>query len=105
CTTLCVFFVAVQALRVSFIFTERRVAEPMMDLALFRIRTFWAGNTSLFLSALARGATMFILTWYFQVVQHLTTVDTGLRLIPWALSMMISAPIFGRFSDRTGSRY
>jgi EmrB/QacA subfamily drug resistance transporter len=93
------------ALLILFGFLERRVAEPMIDLALLRIRMFWAGNLALFINALARGSTMFILSWYFQAVLNDPPVTAGLKLLPMASVMALSAPLAGRMADRFGSRW
>src|SRR5271167_4395034 len=45
---------------VAFALIERRVADPMFRLPLFRIRAFTFGTLSTFLSAVARGGLMFI---------------------------------------------
>lgn len=97
-------FVAGAVLLLLFWLIETRVAEPMMDLALFRIRVFAAGNAALFLNALARGGTMFIMSWYFQAVLDDSPLIAGLKMLPLAATMMVSAPIAGRISDRIGSR-
>jgi EmrB/QacA subfamily drug resistance transporter len=87
-----------------FFYIERRVAWPMMDLSLFRIRIFLAGNASLLLNSLARGSTMFIMSWYFQTVLKDQPLIAGLKMVPLVLTMIISSPIAGRLSDRLGSR-
>ncbi|MGD0862860.1 MAG: MFS transporter, partial [Candidatus Limnocylindrales bacterium] len=51
-----------------FVWVERRVAEPLFDLALFRIRAFTAGNLAGFLSALGRGGLSFMLVIWLQGV-------------------------------------
>lgn len=90
---------------VAFIVVERHVAYPMMDPTLFRIRMFLAGNTSLLLNAVARGSTMFIMSWYFQSVLLNSPLQAGLKLLPLVSTMMLIAPISGRLSDRFGSRW
>lgn len=89
---------------VVFVLIERRVHQPMMDFTLFRIRLFWAGNTSLLLNSLARGSTQFILSWYFQAVLRDSPLIAGLKLLPMIATMIVVAPIAGRLSDRFGSR-
>ncbi|MEA2131765.1 MAG: hypothetical protein QOJ85_4656, partial [Solirubrobacteraceae bacterium] len=51
---------------VAFVLVERRVAEPMFRLPLFRIRAFTFGTLSTFLAALARGGLMFMLIIWLQ---------------------------------------
>ncbi|MGH3427087.1 MAG: MFS transporter, partial [Mycobacteriales bacterium] len=51
---------------IAFIVIEARIAEPLFDLSLFRIRSFWAGNLAVLMSALARGGLQFILIIWLQ---------------------------------------
>ena len=90
---------------IAFVLVERHSDFPMMDLTLFRIRLFLAGNVSLLLNAIARGSTMFILSWYFQSVLGNSPLSAGLKLLPMVSTMMLIAPISGRLSDRIGSRW
>jgi EmrB/QacA subfamily drug resistance transporter len=98
-------FAAGALILVVFAVIERRVPQPMMDFSLFRIRLFWAGNASLLLNSLARGSTMFILSWYFQTVLNNSPLIAGLKLLPMVSTMVVIAPIAGRLSDRYGSRW
>ena len=54
------------ALLGAFVVIERRVADPMFRLPLFRIRAFTFGTLSTFLSAVARGGLMFMLIIWLQ---------------------------------------
>jgi MFS family permease len=49
-----------------FVFVERNVIKPMIDLSLFRIRSFLGGNIAIFFNAIARGAFILIMTFYLQ---------------------------------------
>src|SRR4051794_14566095 len=51
---------------IAFAVIERRVAQPMFRLQLFRIRAFTFGTLSTFLSAVARGGLMFMLIIWLQ---------------------------------------
>jgi len=67
------------AMLVLFVWVERRVAEPLFDLGLFRIRAFAAGNLAGFLSALGRGGLSFVLVIWLQGIWlplHATTTPT-----------------------------
>ncbi|HEU0167699.1 MAG TPA: MFS transporter [Chloroflexota bacterium] len=98
-------FVASVGLLLAFYQIERRVPEPMMDLGLFKIRVFWAGNTSLFMSMLSRGANQFVLTWYFQALLLDSPLSAGLKLIPLSVAVAVVSPISGRLGDKFGSRW
>ena len=56
---------------------ERRVANPMFRLPLFRIRAFSFGTLSTFLSAVARGGLMFMLIIWLQGIWLPSTATTS----------------------------
>lgn len=88
----------------AFVFIERRVAAPIIDLRLFRNRLFAAANTSGLLSFFALFAVSFLLPFYLEELRHFPTDVAGLLLTPIPLSVSLVAPISGRLSDRFGSR-
>ena len=93
------------ALLVLFVYVERRTAQPMFDLSLFRIRMFSAGNIAIFLNALARGAVSLVLVFYLQgPTMGLTPLTAGIFLIPISLSLAVFGPVSGMLSDRYGAR-
>jgi len=98
-------FIVAGIMLVVFALGELHVEQPMMDFSLFRVRLFWAGNTSLFLNALGRGSTMFIMSWFFQAVLNDSPLISALKLLPLPLAMVVFAPLAGRLSDRLGSRW
>jgi MFS family permease len=91
---------------------ERRVADPMFRLALFRIRAFTFGTLSTFLSAIARGGLMFMLIIWLQGIwlpQHgydftSTPLWAGIYMLPLTIGMLIAGPTSGVLSDRFGAR-
>ncbi|HTT26200.1 MAG TPA: MFS transporter, partial [Thermoplasmata archaeon] len=89
----------------TFVLIERIVPAPMFDLALFRIRTFVAGNLSALIAALARGAFLFVMVFYFQGVLGDSAERAGLLLLPLPAAFAIAGPISGAVSDRTGARF
>jgi MFS family permease len=97
---------------VAFVVVERRVANPMFRLPLFRIRAFTFGTLSTFLSAVARGGLMFMLIIWLQGIwlpQHgydftKTPLWAGIYMLPLTLGMLIAGPTSGYLSDRFGAR-
>ena len=93
-------------------FIETRVAEPLFNLSLFRIRAFVAGNLASLLTALGRGGLQFILIIWLQGIWlplhgysfEKTPLWAGIYMIPMTVGLLIAAPISGLLSDRFGSR-
>jgi MFS family permease len=100
------------ALLAAFVVIELHVKDPMFNLALFRIRSFTAGNIAGFLAAVGRGGFQFILIIWFQGIwlpQHgydftVTPLWAGVYMIPWTAGFVLSGPLAGRLSDRYGAR-
>ena len=100
------------ALLVAFVAIERRVADPMFRLPLFRIRAFTFGTTSTFLSFLARTGLMFMLVIWLQGIwlpEHgydfaQTPLWAGIYLLPLTFGILISGPVSGYLTDRFGAR-
>src|SRR6201999_4045562 len=91
---------------------ERRVAEPMFRLPLFRIRAFTAGTLASFLSAVGRGGLMFMLIIWLQGIWlplhgydfAQTPLWAGIYMLPLTLGFLIAGPASGAVSDRVGAR-
>nr|WP_020498006.1 MFS transporter [Sciscionella marina] len=92
---------------------ETRVAEPLFNLKLFRIRSFLAGNIASLLAALARGGLQFVLIIWLQGIwlpQHgysfeSTPLWAGIYMLPMTIGFLIVAPFAGMLADRFGGRF
>lgn len=94
------------ALLAAFVFTERRVKQPMLDLSLFRIRLFSAGTVASLFNSLARGAVTLVLTFYLQgPSMGLDALSAGIFLIPMSVAIAFSGPLSGYLSDKYGPRF
>jgi EmrB/QacA subfamily drug resistance transporter len=85
-----------------FIATERRAAEPVIPLHVFRNRNFSLVTAMSFLLGLALFGAITFLPLYQQTVQHLSATESGLMLIPLMLGSTVTALIAGRITTRTG---
>jgi MFS family permease len=91
---------------------ETRVAEPMFQLSLFKIRAFTAGSIAGFLAAVARGGLQLILVIWLQGIwlplHGYSYTDTplwaGIYLLPLSAAFLFAGPLSGNLSDRYGSR-
>jgi EmrB/QacA subfamily drug resistance transporter len=98
------FAVAVLAL-VTFILLERHQRTPMLDLSLFRNRTFAGANAVMLLVALAMFGVFFFVSLYMQNILGYSAVQAGAAFLPMTLLIVLIAPLAGRTSDRFGSRW
>jgi EmrB/QacA subfamily drug resistance transporter len=95
-------FAAGIAALVAFVSHERRTAEPMLPLAMFRERSFSVVNAVALLMSFGMFGTIFFLSQFLQVVQHYSPFAAGLRVLPWTGMPMLVAPIAAALSSRFG---
>src|SRR5207249_9351538 len=98
------FAVAALALAV-FVALALRQRVPMLDLSMFRNRTFSGANTAMLFVGLAVFGTFFYVSLYMQNVLAYSPVQTGASFLPMTLLIIALAPRMGALSDRIGSRW
>jgi EmrB/QacA subfamily drug resistance transporter len=96
--------VAVLALGV-FVLLEQRQRLPMLDLSLFRSRTYTGANLAMLLVTLAMFGIFFFNSIFFQGVLRYSPTQTGALFLPMTVLIILVAPQAGRLSDRIGSRW
>jgi MFS family permease len=89
---------------VLFAIWELQASAPMLPLRFFRSRAFSATNAVSLAMYFGMFGSIFLLAQFFQIVQHYSPLQAGLRTLPWTGMPMIVAPIAGVLSDRVGSR-
>lgn len=87
-----------------FIRFESHRDEPLLDLRLFRIRLFSAGNLSQLLYSLGFGSLSLIIVLYLQLVRGYDALTAGLLFLPLDLAFVTVGPISGKLSDQYGTR-
>ncbi|WP_184941913.1 MFS transporter [Kitasatospora kifunensis] len=100
-------------LLITFCVAETRIAEPMFQLRLFRIRAFAAGNLAALLIAIARGGMQFMLIIWLQGIWlplhgydfERTPLWAGIFMLPLTVGFLIGGPASGYLSDRFGARF
>jgi EmrB/QacA subfamily drug resistance transporter len=88
----------------AFILWERRSDHPMLDMSFFKNPRFTAANTAITLTFFALFGSLFLMTQYWQFVHGYTPLQAGVRLIPYALTLMIFAPFSARLVERIGTK-
>jgi len=83
---------------------ERRCADPLIDLRVFRSIPF-SGALAITVCAFAcLGGFLFLTTLYLQEVRGLGVRQAGLQLIPLAAATMVAGPLAGRVTGYGGGR-
>jgi EmrB/QacA subfamily drug resistance transporter len=85
-----------------FLWWERRHDEPMIDLSLFRLRSYALGSTIALLYFAGFTAVFFIFTLYLQNGLHYSALKAGLAITPFAVGSGVAAAVGGRIVSRFG---
>ncbi|GAA1512286.1 MFS transporter [Streptomyces albidochromogenes] len=89
-------------LLVCFVLVERRAAEPVLPLKLFRLRTFTLVAVISFVVGFAMFGAMTYLPTFLQVVQGVSPTMSGVHMLPMVLGMLITSTASGQIVSRTG---
>ena len=87
-----------------FLAHERRAVNPVMNLALFRIRMFTFSSLSLLLLATTQSVLGFLMPFYIQDVLHFSPSFMGLIFLAAPVFTIGLATVSGRLTDRIGPR-
>jgi EmrB/QacA subfamily drug resistance transporter len=98
-------FIVAAASLVAFVLLERHQRAPMLDLSLFRNRTFGGANAAMLFVGLAMFGTFFYVSLYLQNVLKYSPVETGASFLPMTVLVILIAPRAGALTDRVGSRW
>jgi EmrB/QacA subfamily drug resistance transporter len=88
----------------AFLWWERTTDHPMLPLEFFRNPRFSVANSAITLTFFAMFGSMFLMTQYWQFVHGYSPLAAGVRLVPYAMVMMITAPLSARVVERLGTK-
>ena len=83
-----------------FVRRQQRLADPMLDLGLFRNRTFAAALCIMLVGALTMGGVFLLVSQYLQMAEGLTAAQAGLALAPQAGAVVAGSMIAPRLARR-----
>ncbi|MEU9122421.1 MFS transporter [Streptomyces sp. NPDC048506] len=86
----------------AFVLIERRAAEPVIPLRLFRLRTFMLTAVIGFVIGFAMFGSMTYLPTFLQVVQGVSPTMSGVHMLPMVLGMLLASTGSGQIVSRTG---
>lgn len=84
----------------AFVRRQQRLADPMLDLSLFRNRTFAAALCIMLVGATTMGGVFLLISQYLQLVAGLTTAQAGIALVPQAGAVVAGSLIAPRLAKR-----
>ncbi|MFD5522292.1 MDR family MFS transporter [Streptomyces sp. NPDC127066] len=89
-------------LGVAFVAVERRAAEPVLPLKLFRVHTFTLSAIISFIVGFAMFGAMTYLPTFLQVVQGVSPTMSGVHMLPMVFGLLLSSTVSGQIVSRTG---
>ena len=102
--TVVVSFVVAVVLLLTFLWWDRRRADPLLDLALFKNRTFSSALAAVTAAFFAMFGVSYLLSQYIQFVQGADPFGVGIRFLPLAIGSLVSSNAAARLTDRFGLR-
>jgi EmrB/QacA subfamily drug resistance transporter len=88
----------------SFVITELRVKEPMIDIRLFKNRLFRQCATTQFVAMIGFSGALFLLPFLLQRERGLSPFESGLTTFPMAIGVMLMAQPVSRIYRTVGPR-
>lgn len=88
-----------------FVHHERKVASPMVPLALFRTRNFSIGNVATLFIYAGLALSSFLITVFVQQVGGYSATNAGLALLPVTVVMFFLSSRFGALAGKHGPRW
>jgi EmrB/QacA subfamily drug resistance transporter len=92
------------ALLAIFVWWERRVPAPLLDVNLFRNMRFTAASLAITLGFFALFGFIFLVTQYLQLVKGYSALQAGVRTVPFAAAMAVAAVSAPKVVQRIGTK-
>jgi EmrB/QacA subfamily drug resistance transporter len=96
-------FVVAAVFGAAFVWIERSVEHPMLNLNYFRNPRFSGGATAISVAFFSLFGVIFLLTQYLQFVLGYTALEAGVRTAPIALGMVIGSAMSPRLAEKFGT--
>lgn len=87
-----------------FFIRERRTAEPLVNLKLFKNRAFSIQNINVMITQIGLAGVMILMPFYLEMVKFVHTDNAGTILLALPIGMILTSPIAGRISDVIGTK-
>lgn len=98
------FFGLALVLMLGFYYIEKKSQQPMLDFALFKIKTFTYGNIMALAVYTTQTSVFFLLPFFLESILGFSPDYSGLLMTITPVTMALTAPLAGTLSDKVGSR-
>ena len=88
-----------------FYFRDHKINYPLINFSLFAIKPFTFGNLAVMTSYMSMYTNSILLPFFLQEILKYNPLVTGLLILPYSVTLSVTAPISGRLSGKFGSRY
>jgi EmrB/QacA subfamily drug resistance transporter len=85
-----------------FLRVEQRAIEPVMPMALFRIKAFWTTTLASFLISMAFMGVVTFLPLYLQLGLGVPATQSGLAILPMMFGLVLASTVAGRMVSNSG---
>ena len=96
-------FAAAVVVLAAFALWERHTPQPMLDVSVFANRRFSGGSLAVTAGFLTLFGFIFVITQYFQFIKSYSAFETGVRLLPVAISIAVASIVGPRIVERIGT--
>lgn len=88
-----------------FYMRDHKINYPLINFAMFKIKTFTFGNLAVMTSYMAMFTNGILLPFFLQEIMKYNPFVTGLLILPYSVTLSVTAPISGNLAGKYGSRY
>jgi EmrB/QacA subfamily drug resistance transporter len=99
------FLTAAAVLLAVFVAVELRVSHPLVRLGIFKTRNLVVADVAGMLSGAGMFAMFFFMSLYMQIVLHYSALEAGVRYLPLAVTISVSAGMTSQLVTRFGYKY
>lgn len=103
-TEVIAFLIAGGVMIIAFMIVELLVKDPVMDVRLFRSYTFSIANLLIWVTSAVLFGSIFLVPFFFERVEGLSSLTTGEILISQGLAMAVGLAVGGKLYNRVGPR-
>ena len=87
-----------------FYIRDHKIKYPMINFEIFKIKTFTLGNLAVMTSYMAMFTNSILLPFFLQEILKYNPMITGLLILPYSVTLSVTAPFSGNWAGKHGSR-